>query len=223
MKMFIDCGHGGNDIGASVNGILEKNINLMVGQRVKYHLERHSQTVIMSRTNDTFVSLTERSNMSNNNNVDIALSIHCNSFSDTSTKGVEIFTYGTGNREMQLAREVLNAIKKDKLYSVDRGIKQGNLHMVSEIKTASVLLEMGFISNDVDRKLILENIENFSIAITKGLLSYYNIAYKVENQSPPKPTSQLFFVQVGAYSNRENAQNKVNELKKLGIDSYIKI
>ena len=59
MKYFIDYGHGGIDPGAIGGNVLEKNINKLVGERVKYHLERHGQTVILTRANDESVSLQE--------------------------------------------------------------------------------------------------------------------------------------------------------------------
>ena len=49
MKYFIDYGHGGDDPGAIGGNVLEKNINKLVGERVKFHLERHGQTVVLTR------------------------------------------------------------------------------------------------------------------------------------------------------------------------------
>ena len=136
--IFLDYGHGGEDPGAIGFGTKEKDITLQIGKRVKYHLERHQQKVIESREDDSNPSLTERSNKANANNVDIAVSLHCNAFTSSSAKGVEIYKYSNGNRETQLANEILKAIKKSDLYSLDRGVKTENFNMVREIKTASV-------------------------------------------------------------------------------------
>ena len=154
-KVFLDYGHGGEDPGAVAGGYKEKDIVLSIGKRVKYHLQRHNFQVVESRSGDTNPSLTERSNKANNNFVDVAVSLHCNSFTDSSAQGVEIYTYGHGNREIGLAKAILNQIIKTKLYTKNRGIKQANFHMVREIKTASVLLEMAFISNAEDRNILL--------------------------------------------------------------------
>ena len=219
-KIFLDYGHGGNDSGTVGNGVLEKNIVLIIGKRVAYHLRRHSQTVIESRTTDVNPSLSDRSNLANSNNVDLSVSIHCNGFGDTSVKGFEIFTYGTGSREIGLAKSIHNQIKRNNLLYVDRGIKQENLHMVREIKTASVLVELGFITNDMDRKLILDNTEKFAIAITRGILDFYQMAYKSETFDKPN-TDKLYRVQVGAYKDKNNALNMQKKLKGLGIESII--
>ena len=59
MKYFVDYGHGGSDSGAVSNGIYEKNVNRLIGERVKYHLERHNQKVVLTRTTDEYRSLDE--------------------------------------------------------------------------------------------------------------------------------------------------------------------
>ena len=111
MKYLLDYGHGGNDPGAiGIDNLKEKDIVKEIGKRVKYHLERHQQTVIESRPNDETVSLTERSNKANTNNVDLCISIHCNAFSVSSAQGVEIFYYQGSTRGQQLANSILKEI-----------------------------------------------------------------------------------------------------------------
>ena len=221
MKIVVDYGHGGSDPGAVANNVYEKNINKLIGERVKYHLERHSQTVILTRHNDEYVSLDERVNIINRNNCDIGISIHCNSFSDSTAQGVEVYTWGNGTRETQLGKLVLNSVIKDKLYNKNRGLKQEQFRVLSP-QIPICLIELGFITNIQDKTLILDNIENFAVAITKGLLGFYEIAYKSENKTPTGPKSKLYRVQVGAYSNPENAKKMQEVLKNLGIESIIK-
>lgn len=218
-KVFLDYGHGGNDPGAISGGYKEKDFNLAIGKRVKYHLERHNFQVVESREGDTNPSLTERSNKANANNVDVAVSIHCNVFSDSSAQGVEIYTYGQGNREIGLAKAILNQIVKAKLYTKNRGVKQANFHMVREIKTASVLLEMGFISNEEDRTILINKQEELAISIVKGILAFYEMQYKKETIN--SNTEKLYRVQVGAFANKANAEKLANELKQKGYSTYI--
>lgn len=220
MKMVIDYGHGGSDSGAVASNIYEKNINKLIGERVKYHLERHGQTVILTRHNDEYVSLDERVNIINRNNCDIGISLHCNSFSDATAQGVEIYTWGNGSRETLLAKKVLDNIIKAKLFTKNRGIKQEQFRVLSP-QIPICLLEMGFISNLQDKNLIMSNIENFAIAITKGLLGFYEIAYKSENKDSIVGEG-LYRVQVGAYKDIKHANNMKDKLKSLGIESIIK-
>lgn len=221
MKYLLDYGHGGNDPGAiGVDNVKEKDIVLEIGKRVKYHLERHNQTVLESRTGDETVSLTERSNKANRNNVDLCISIHCNAFSDSSAQGVEIFYFQGSTRGQQLAKSILNEITKAKLYTKNRGLKTNNLHMTRETSMPSVLIELGFITNVNDKNLIINNKENFAIAITKGILSYYGITYKAET-TQTTTTDKIYRVQVGAFSVKANAEKLANELKQKGYDTII--
>jgi N-acetylmuramoyl-L-alanine amidase len=217
-KVFLDYGHGGNDPGAVSGSYKEKDFTLSIGKRLKYHLERHNLKVVESREGDTNPSLTERSNKANANFVDVAVSLHCNSFTDNSAQGVEIYTYGQGNREIGLAKAILNQIVKAKLYTKNRGVKQANFHMVREIKTASVLLEMAFISNTEDRNILLNKQEEMAIAITKGILSFYEMSYKADTTVK---NDKLYRVQVGAFANKANAEKLANELKQKGYSTYI--
>ena len=67
---------------------------------------------------------------------------------------------------------------------------------------------------------IINNKENFAIAITKGILNYYDMTYEVET-SQTTTTDKLYRVQVGAFSIRDNAIKLSNELKKKGYDNFI--
>lgn len=221
-KIFIDAGHGGNDSGAVGQGLQEKIVNLNVSKRVEYHLKRHGVTVIMSRTGDTNPYLTQRSNLANSNNVDASISIHCNAFNGNA-KGVETFTYGTGANEMRLANCVHNKIISAGLYSANRGIKQGNLHMVREPKMAAILVEMAFIDNIDDSKLLKNKQEEFAVAIAKGILEYVGIAWKAETITQPVTSNTLYRVMAGSYSSRENANKQIERLKALGIDATIMV
>ena len=221
MKYLLDYGHGGNDPGAiGIDNLKEKDIVREIGKRVKYHLERHQQAIIESRPNDETVSLTERSNKANNNNVDLCISIHCNAFMDNSAQGVEIFYNQVSTRGQQLAKSILKEITKAKLYTKNRGLKTDNLHMTREPNMPSVLIELGFITNVTDKNLIVNNKENFAIAITRGILYYYGMSYKAATNQTTT-TGKLYRVQVGAFSVKANAEKLANELKQKGYSAII--
>ena len=227
MKYFIDYGHGGDDPGAIGENVLEKNINKLVGERVKFHLERHGQTVILTRVNDESVSLQERVNIINKNNCDLGISIHCNSFSDTSVQGIETYTWGNKSREKLLAEKVHKEIIKAKLCYKNRGLKESQFTILSP-DIPCCLVELGFISNESDRKLILDNIENFAIAITKGLLAFYEISYKKQPDVPIESVKKedaedgkYYRVQVGAYKTKQYAIDLAESLKKQGYPAII--
>ena len=185
MKVFIDAGHGGTDPGAIGFNTKEKDITLAVSLKLEKHLKRHNIEVLLSRENDKTLSLAERSNIANRNNVNASISIHCNAFNG-SAKGVETYTHGTGKNEIRLAECVHTKILESKLYNANRGIKQGNLHMVREPAMAAILIELAFIDNKEDNNLLLNKQEEFAIAIAKGILQYFNLEFKEEKNNAIK-------------------------------------
>lgn len=79
--VVIDPGHGGKDIGAADNKVQEKDINLKVANQLAQMLKKKMKDVkvVMTRDDDTFISLQERANIANRNRGDLFISIHTNS------------------------------------------------------------------------------------------------------------------------------------------------
>lgn len=79
--IVIDAGHGGKDHGAIDNGKREKDINLGVAKKLAAHIKKNMKNVkvVMTRDDDTFISLQERANIANRNQGDLFISIHTNS------------------------------------------------------------------------------------------------------------------------------------------------
>lgn len=79
--VVIDAGHGGHDVGATDNGIREKDVNLGVAKKLADMLgkKRKDLKVVMTRDKDEFISLQERANIANRNRGDLFISIHTNS------------------------------------------------------------------------------------------------------------------------------------------------
>ena len=213
MRIFIDPGHGGTDSGAIGQLLHEKTVTLNVSNRIAYHLKRHSQEVVMSRTTDKTMSLSQRTNIENASKFDVAVSIH------------ETYTYKGTSTQKKLASSVHNSILSSKLYTVDRGLKTANFHMLRETKAVAILVELAFIDNVDDANLLKTKQEEYAIAIAKGILNYLGVSWKDEvsntQTSTPTDNKPLYIVSVGAYSVKENAENMVNELKKKGYNSYI--
>src|SRR5690625_1750717 len=91
--IYLDAGHGGSDPGAIGNGLHEKDVTLDIALRTKKELEAAGYTVIMSRTTDKYLSLSERTNHANRVNADIFVSIHINAGGGT---GIETWKMANG-------------------------------------------------------------------------------------------------------------------------------
>lgn len=79
--VVIDAGHGGHDHGAIDNGTREKDINLGVARKLAALVKKKMKNVkvVMTRDDDTFISLQERANIANRNKGNLFISIHTNS------------------------------------------------------------------------------------------------------------------------------------------------
>ena len=92
-RIVIDAGHGGHDDGTiGPNGVLEKDVVLDVALRLaKLVQERMGAEVVLTRSDDTFIPLHERTAIANERKADLFLSIHANSSPAPSVAGTETF------------------------------------------------------------------------------------------------------------------------------------
>jgi N-acetylmuramoyl-L-alanine amidase len=93
--VVIDPGHGGRDPGAiSPDGkVTEKELTLRMAKVLRKRLEdiHPGISVFLTRTDDRYMSLQERTSMANSLKADLFISVHCNSAEDKSYKGIETY------------------------------------------------------------------------------------------------------------------------------------
>lgn len=222
-KLFIDVGHGGKDCGAVGNNLKEADINLAVGLKLRDILAKQGIEVKMSRTDNSTVELSSRTKMSNSWKSDALISIHCNSASNVSAQGLETFCYKSSLKDM--AECVHNEVVKAGLYTKNRGVKEGNFHMVRESNCRACLIELAFISNQQDSLLLKNKQDEFALAIAKGICKYFKVEFK-ESSSKTETTTQnkvIYRVCVGSYSNKDNALKCAEEAKKKGFPAFVAV
>ena len=225
-KVFIDPGHGGNDSGAvGVNNLYEKMINLSVSQKIVNLLKKQGLEVKMSRDSDTTMSLQERTNMANSWQADCFVSIHCNAHTG-SAKGLE--TYGYNLNTIDLATYIHEEVLKTDAYTLNRGIKVAGFYVVRNTNMRSALIELAFIDNEEDVKILLEKQDILADGIAKGICKYLGVEYKSEiydntnNEIEVVDSNTFYRVVCGSYNNRLYAEEKLEELKSLGVeDAFI--
>ncbi|MFJ8268543.1 N-acetylmuramoyl-L-alanine amidase [Peribacillus asahii] len=222
VKFFIDPGHGGKDPGAVDNGLLEKDLTLKIAKCVKDLLEDYEGVEVkMSRTDDTFPSLSDRTNAANNWGADFFLSIHINAGGGV---GYEDFVY-PGSSKSIAYQNVIHAEITKQIDMQNRGKKQGNLHVLRESNMPAILTECGFIDNKGDAVKLKDDdfIEKLAVGHVNGLVKAFGLKKKVETKPAVKVASadKLYRVQVGAFSDKKNAENLAVELKKKGYPTVI--
>ncbi|WP_053215696.1 N-acetylmuramoyl-L-alanine amidase [Niallia circulans] len=192
--VFLDPGHGGSDPGAVAGGYTEANLNLAVAKKVEKLLKSRGYIVYMSRTNDTYVSLLDRSKKANALNPDIFVSIHHNSTGTGSTtvSGMESIFYkynpaypsqinsknhNDPNRIMKstLLADLLQKNMVGATGANNRGIYGETLAVLRETAVPATLLELGFINNPTERqKLVSSSYQDKTAkAIADGIEEYF--------------------------------------------------
>lgn len=176
-KNMTDAGHGGYDSGApGVHGCLEKNVVLDINNRVETYLKIQDIENTNTRTTDVFVTLNDRTNRANSLGVNSFVSIHCNSSDNPSAQGLETYCYKFAYRP--LADTIHSELIQEGLYTKNRGVKEGNLHVVRETNMDACLVELDFITNEEDYNLIMNNKDRFAKAIAKGICKFNGVTWK---------------------------------------------
>jgi N-acetylmuramoyl-L-alanine amidase len=99
-RIVIDAGHGGHDPGAQANGLVEADLVLDVARRLEALLAAHpGMDVVLTRKDDTFIALEERTAIAKRENADLFLSIHANASRVTATRGVETYLLNFATNE----------------------------------------------------------------------------------------------------------------------------
>ncbi|MGE6376728.1 N-acetylmuramoyl-L-alanine amidase family protein [Peribacillus muralis] len=179
VKIFIDPGHGGTDPGSVGNGLKEKDLTLSIATRIKDILliEYTNVFVKMSRTSDTFPSLSDRTNQANAWGADFYIAIHINAGGGT---GYEDYIYTSTSQETKTYQDIIH-VEVMKLINIqDRGQKTGDLHVLCETDMPALLTESGFVdnANDAAKLKTASFIEALARGHVNGLVKCFNLKKK---------------------------------------------
>jgi len=175
--IVIDPGHGGSPGAVGPTGLLEKEVVLDVSLRVAHMLRQVGATVILTRDNDSLVSLTQRVKIAAAANAHIFVSIHANAHTNRAIGGTEtyFFQHSATAPASRLLAEYLQKELVQTLGLRDIGVKHANFHVIRETTMPSVLLELAFISNAQEEALMRTNDfrQNSADAIFRGIEAYF--------------------------------------------------
>ena len=203
--IVLDPGHGGTDSGAeNQNGISsesESKLTLKIANYVKQELEKSSQFVVyMTRTDDSYVGLSERVNYAASKNADILVSLHLNSADSKTANGAEILVPRTGRYNSkvaenagQLAQDILKKLVSLGLYNrglVYRDSASGTkypdgstadyyaiVRQGLQAGIPSIIVEHAFISSTVDAKFLDSeaDLQKIGRADAEGIAQYFGV------------------------------------------------
>ncbi len=187
-KIVLDPGHGGNDAGAiGPTGVMEKTVTLKVALELRRLLEAEGAIVIMTRETDRTVSekgaaasdieeLGARCDVANWNKADIFISIHADSFTRPEARGTTGYYYAksTSGKGQQLA-DCIRRNLVEQLGTPSRGTQPCNFFVVKHTDMPATLIELGFISNKEEEKLLdsKEGVQKAAQGILDGIEDYF--------------------------------------------------
>lgn len=163
MRVVLDAGHGGYDSGAvGYSGTTyEKNDTIAVALKAGSILQQNGVDVVYTRTDDNVSwpsnekqDLQARCDIAAKAEADYFVAIHCDSFQpNPAANGTSTFYYGSNSTGQALAQTVQNAFIKA-VGSYDRDIKTANYYVLKYNSMPAILIEIGFISNANEEKLL---------------------------------------------------------------------
>lgn len=231
--IVIDPGHGGHDPGAIANGLKEKDINLKVALSLKSYLEKDPRfKVYLTRSDDTFIPLYDRTLVALERKADLFISIHTNASENPNLSGTYVYTLNLRGATSKLARmveerenkTVLNVIKVSANPNVNKivadmaishtmteglnfakfieknftlaksqtdfkRIESANFAVLKTPSIPAVLVEIAFITNENDAKLLGDDkfLNDFAKKLYKSTVDYFfkyrNLVFKEGEKS----------------------------------------
>ncbi len=197
--IIVDPGHGGFDPGKpGIHGEDEKHINLKIALLLKTYLEDSGATVVMTRTTDDDVDgmdgvkhkskdMVERKKLCEGG--DILVSIHQNSFTQSSVHGAQTFYNGKSEKGKRLAESIQNAIKTHTDETNRRQAKSNtNYYVLKATQIPAVIVECGFLTNPEEEEKLNSQAyqDKMAYGIYQGIIKYFEEQVKENERAQPK-------------------------------------
>lgn len=182
----IDSGHGGNDPGKiGVAGTKEKEVNLAIALKLKKSLEKQNIRVVMTRTDDRNLADANATNektsdMKNrvakmdSEQPDAVISIHQNSYTNSSAKGAQVFYYSESKEGKVLAEILQKSLIEQQIRRSSDGESQYSYYILKNTAAPTVIVECGFLSNPEEETLLntAQYQDKLVDALQKGICEY---------------------------------------------------
>lgn len=230
MKKFkFDAGHGGKDPGGIGNSLQEKDITLKVVLKMKELMEPYEADVTLTRSTDKYVSLNERTDVANEDDVDYFVSVHVNAGGG---EGFESFIHdklSSTSETSKLRTIVHNEIMKE-IGGHDRGKKSKNFHVLRETKheddstIPAILTEIAFIDNGNDAKKLKSDafLDKVAQGHVNGLVKAFNLKKKKTSSKTESTNHTHHVVKLGDTLSQIARDYKVTVGEILEINPQIK-
>jgi N-acetylmuramoyl-L-alanine amidase len=177
VTIIVDAGHGGHDPGTRGTGysyVPEKTLNLSIANDLTQQLRSRGANVVMTRTGDWFIELSNRPAMGRSSGAELFVSIHIDASRNTGASGMTVYVNKSPSvGSQQAGQHINNALRAAGLET--RGVRRKNLCVLRESSCAAVLVECGFLSNPGDARALNQpdHQQRIATAIAEGIADYF--------------------------------------------------
>lgn len=171
--IVIDAGHGGHDPGAVNQDMYEKHLTLNTALKLQHRLASTGANIIMTRSDDQYISLAGRVSDSLNSHADAFISLHYDAVATpNSMNGTTTYYYS--DSDQGLAEAVNSSLASNSPLS-NNGIRVGDYYVLRNNSRPSLLLELGYMNSDTDLEYIFTDQyqDQVADAIYQGLITYF--------------------------------------------------
>ncbi len=182
IKIYVDQGHNpvNPNAGAEGNGLREQNIVYRIGQELaallranpafEVRLSRPTPETQLGTSNAS--SLAARVNDANSWGADYFISLHTNASDLAAATGSEAFAYSRASAGFALGEDILAALQESTGLPNRGMFTRPSLYVLKRTQMPAVLVELGFITNARDARLMNEQPQLFARGVYNGIVSY---------------------------------------------------
>lgn len=219
--IIIDPGHGGHDPGAVANGLREKDLTLDISKRIKKYLDNNYKVVkvLLTRTTDKYLTLSERANYANRNNADYFMSVHINAGRGT---GYESFIHSSNSSASNKAQNTVHSEAVKAMAVTDRGKKKANFAVLRLTKMPAILPENLFIDRKEDAAKLKQSkfLDQVAKGHAIGIAKFLGLKKKTSDTTTKKTSSNSKSTSTKAVSKSTyTGSSLVDYLKSIGQPS----
>jgi N-acetylmuramoyl-L-alanine amidase len=166
ITIVIDAGHGGSDFGATFNETSEKVIVSQIAEKIKSFNENKNITILLTRSSDELITLEKRTEYINSIKPDLVLSLHINANPNNEKSGIESYVSDKSpffEKSNKIANQLNATFAKNNTLKIS-DTKIAPFYILKNSEAPTVLIELGYLSNEKDRKYLTDNTEQDAIA-----------------------------------------------------------
>ncbi|MFT5714455.1 MAG: N-acetylmuramoyl-L-alanine amidase [Flavobacterium sp.] len=165
INVVIDAGHDGEDFGVTQDQITEKQIVEKVITKIKAFNKNKNIVIHYTRSTDKFIPLRDRTDFINTIKPDLVLSIHVNASPNSNISGMEFYVSKESNsyKRSNLIAKNFQTKFLNSNYKVAE-IKNADFYILKKSEVPAVIMELGYLTNESDKKNLANSNEQNQIA-----------------------------------------------------------